>query len=340
MWKQKWKQKNRPHASENQEVMMEGIELITVGETMVLFDPVERGSLRHAHLFKKRIAGAESNVAIGVSRLGHKAGWISQVSDDEMGDFLINSIRAEGVDTTRVTRTSMAPTGILVKERVRESETQVYYYRHGSAASLLTKGQMDWDYINQAKILHISGITPFLSDSCYEVTKSLIEYGRSNQIFISFDPNLRMKLINQVPNPKEMLIDIAKGVDLFMPGIDEAAYLFDTRNPEEIFDRCFELGVKQIVLKDGERGTYYANHDDRGFVESTKVKQVVDPVGAGDGFAAGVLSALLEGMTLENAVERGSVIGAIVVSTEGDIEGLPTKRQLERFLHKNQDVIR
>lgn len=305
--------------------------LITLGETMVLFDPVESGSFRNVHYFQKRIAGAESNVAIGVSRLGHQAGWISQVSDDEIGDFLVNSIRGEGVDTTQVSKHATSPTGLLIKEKVREGNTQVYYYRHQSAASKMKKGQINWDYIKQAKVIHLTGITPFLSDECCELIKEVIEFAKKNQVFVSFDPNLRMKLITQVDNHKMILTELTKGVDLYMPGIDEADYLFGTRDPETIFDLCIEMGVKNVVLKDGEHGIYYTDRNETGFIESVKLDRVVDSVGAGDGFAAGVLSSLLEGKTLKQAVERGALIGSLVVSTAGDIEGLPTRRQLKQY---------
>lgn len=315
-------------------------ELLTFGETMVVFDPVGKGPLRYVGQFNKRFGGAESNVAIGVSRLGHTAGWISQVSDDELGEYLINSIRGEGVDTSQVTKTTEAPTGLYIKERVREGSTQVYYYRKNSAASLLSKDQINWEYIKQAKMIHVSGITPFLSESCYELTKAIVCFANDHNIFVSFDPNLRLKILKSFPKHKEIILDLAKQADLFMPGVEEAAYLFGTEDPELIMEHCRKRDIKQVVLKNGASGMYYENEKEQGFVKSWNVDRVIDPIGAGDGFAAGVLTALLEEKTLKEAVERGAVIGAMVVTVEGDIEGLPTLKQIDQFLASSQDVLR
>jgi 2-dehydro-3-deoxygluconokinase len=315
-------------------------ELITFGETMVIFDPVEKGPLRYANQFYKRYGGAESNVAIGVSRLGHRAGWISQVGDEELGTYLINSIRGEGVDTSQVKMTEDAPTGLYIKERVRDGSNQVYYYRSGSAASRMSKEQIDWDYISSAKIIHISGITPFLSESCHELTMEVANFAKENNIFVSFDPNLRMKIVSKFPSHKETFLRLVALSDLFMPGIEEAEYLFGTNEPEKIIELSLQAGTDQVVLKNGIHGSYYAGKEERGFVKSLDVEKVVDPIGAGDGFAAGVLSSLLEGNPLKEAVERGSVIGAMMVTVGGDIEGLPTLKDIEAFLKRKQDVLR
>lgn len=315
-------------------------ELVTFGETMVIFDPIDMGPLRYVHQFQKRFGGAESNVAVGVSRLGHSAGWISQVSNDELGDYILNSIRGEGVDTSQVTKASDAPTGLYIKERVRNGSNQVYYYRKGSAASLMTKDQIKWEYIKHAKMIHVSGITPFLSENCCDLTFEIVKYAKKNNIFISFDPNLRLKLISRFPNHKEVLLNLVKQADLFMPGVDEGEYLFGTSDHEEILQKSLEIGAKQVVLKNGEYGTYYVSAEEKGFVESLKVEKVVDPIGAGDGFAAGVLSALLDGRSLKEAVERGSIVGAMVITVEGDIEGLPTLEEIEQFGKQRRDVLR
>lgn len=315
-------------------------DIITFGETMVIFDPTYQGPLRYVHQFHKRFGGAESNVAIGLTRLGHTTGWISQVGDDELGSYLINSIRGEGVDTSQVKISKEAPTGLYVKEKIRDDATNVYYYRAGSAASEMSVEVIDWDYLKQSKIVHISGITPFLSKSCFEMTMEIVSFARQQGITISFDPNLRHKIISKFSDHKNDLRYLASQADLFMPGIEEAEYLLGEGSPEELMDASLTLGAKQVILKDGENGSHFASKNERGFVKSIKVDKVIDPIGAGDGFAAGVLSGVLEGMKLEDAVYRGAVVGARVVSMQGDIEGLPTKRELKQFTQLSKDVIR
>ncbi|GAA0321507.1 sugar kinase [Bacillus carboniphilus] len=316
-------------------------ELVTIGETMVVLEAAEDGPLRYVPQFNKRHGGAESNVAIGVTRLGHSAGWISQVGDDELGKFLVSAIRGEGVDTSRVTYNEKFPTGLYIKERIREGSTQVYYYRKGSAASQLNQDSIDWEYIKNAKIIHLTGITPFLSESCMKVVEEIIDFVKKNNLFLSFDPNLRHKLMADYPNAKEMVLKFAKQADIFMPGIDEAEYLLGTKDYEEIADYFIKAGVSKICIKNGDKGTYYQSVDgEKGFLPSFKVDRVIDPVGAGDGFAAGVISGLLEAKSLEESVRLGAKIGAMVVTVKGDIEGLPERQALEQFTGEETDVLR
>lgn len=315
-------------------------EVVTFGETMVIFDPSFDGPLRYVHQFQKGFGGAESNVAIGVTRLGHTAGWISQVGRDELGTYLINVIRSEGVDVSRVTKTDEGPTGLYLKERVRGDATNVYYYRAGSAASHMHKNLIDWEYVKQAKILHVSGITPFLSESCLELTMEMVRFAKENDIYVVFDPNLRMKIIKKFPDHIAVLKRLAGMADLFLPGLDEARYLFGDKSAEELLDLCLQEGADSVVIKDGAHGSYYASDMERGFTESHQVEKIVDPIGAGDGFAAGVITGLLEDLSLREAVGRGAAIGAMMVTVKGDIERLPTKEEIESFSGPSQDVSR
>lgn len=316
-------------------------ELVTIGETMGIFEANLDGPLRYVQNFSKRFGGAESNVAIGVARLGHSAGWISQVGNDEFGKYLVSSIRGEGVDTSRVITTSKAATGLYIKERIREGSSQVYYYRSGSAASLLTAEDIDWDYVKHARILHLTGITPFLSNNCMELVFEAIRVAKNNNVMISFDPNLRFKLMEGHPNAREIVMEIARESDIFMPGLDEAEWLMGTREYDKIAEHLLKSGVSQIAIKNGEIGTYYVSKfEGCGFSPSIKVDRVIDPIGAGDGFAAGLLSGILEGMSLKESVELGATIGAMVVTVRGDIEGLPDREAIAGFMKNNRDVLR
>ena len=146
----------RPELAENHDV-------VTVGETMVLGVPPRPGRLRHATGLELKIGGAESNLAIALSRLGLSAGWASYLGDDEPGQLVLDRVRAEGVDTTRVRRVQDHPTGLYLREQVG-TDVRVYYYRQGSAASTMQPKAFDLDYLSGAKFLHLTGITPALSE--------------------------------------------------------------------------------------------------------------------------------------------------------------------------------
>src|SRR5437867_356998 len=170
------------------------MDVVTFGETMVLFAAVEQGPLRFANTFTRHAAGTESNFAIGLARLGHQVGWFSRVGDDEFGQYLVNLIRGEGVDTSRVIVDPDAPTGVVFKEKRELGARKIVYYRRGSAASRLAPADLDAEYVASAKYLHITGITPALSESCRQTVRAAAELARSRGVRVSFDPNLRLRL--------------------------------------------------------------------------------------------------------------------------------------------------
>lgn len=312
------------------------MDVVGIGETMVLFTPEANGSIRYSRKFSSRCAGAETNTLIGLARLGHKTGWISKIGNDEFGEFIITAIRGEGVDTSMVTRDLYAPTGVFFKGAVNDKDVRVYYYRKGSATSKMTCDNIDEQYISQAKYLYITGITPALSQSCYESIFYAVKIAKENGVKVVFDPNIRYKLWDS-PYAKETILKLASLADIVLPGLSEGKFIFGDKDYESIAKDFINNGASQVVIKLGEKGAYYISGDDHGFVPGVKVSHVIDPVGAGDGFAAGVLSGLLDGLSLREAVSIGCAIGAIVTTVNGDIEGLPDRETLKNYMNSSND---
>lgn len=304
---------------------------------MVLFNPTQVGPLRYAAQFEKSIGGAESNVAIGLARLGHQAGWFSKLGEDEFGLFVRNFIRGEGVDTSRVVFDAQHPTAVFFKERQVMQESKVYYYRKGSAASQLSPEDLDETYLAQAKYLHITGITPALSNSCKATVHTAIDLAKRNGLIVTFDPNIRLKLWT-AEEARQTLMEIAVKCDIVLPGIEEGTLLTGAATPEGIADSFLQQGVKAVVIKLGERGAFYAADGQQEYVAGFPVKQIVDPVGAGDAFAAGFLSGLLRGFSYREAVRLANRTGSFALTVVGDIEGLPSWQQVDPA--NSQDEIR
>lgn len=315
------------------------MDVVTLGETMVMFHPETKGALRYVHSFTKTIAGAESNVAIALARLGHSAGWFSKIGDDEFGRYIILSIRGEGVDVSRVTKSKTHSTGLLFKERFAHVNPNVYYYRKDSAASTLSQEDLDPDYIRKAKILHLSGITPALSESSQKTVFKAIEIAKENKIKISFDPNIRLKLWS-LQEAKGVLLDIAKQADIIFPGIDEGKMLLGTENPKKIAEHFQKMGCERIAIKLGAKGCYVVHKEEAHFVEGYPVESLEDTVGAGDGFAAGFLAGVLRKLPLKECAQWGNGVGAMAVLVRGDMEGFPTKSQLMEFIGKSDYIDR
>lgn len=318
---------------------MNNLEVVTFGETMVMFNPDSKGPLRYVHNFNKSIAGAESNVAVALARLGHKVGWFSKLGDDEFGRYIQSVIRGENVDVSRVITDNERNTGILFKERFAHVNPNVYYYRKNSAASNINVNDLDIDYIKKSKILHITGITPALSASAREAVLKVVSIAKENGVIVSFDPNIRLKLWS-LKEAKSVLLDIAKMADIIFPGISEGEMLLGLKNEVEIADKFLELGCSTVALKLGEKGCYVKNKEEAHYIDGYVVKSPEDTVGAGDGFAAGFLSGILRGLTLRECGEYANGVGAMATLVRGDMEGFPTFTQLMEFTGKSEYIDR
>lgn len=321
---------------------MQNLDVVTFGETMVLFTPEQFLPLEYNHKFMKQIGGAESNVAIGLQRLGHSAGWFSKLGNDPFGRYIHKFVRGEGVDTSHCIYTDEAPTGLFFKEKKSPANIKVYYYRKNSAASLITKEDIDEGYIANAKILHVTGITPALSASSREAVFHAMDLARKHNVKIVFDPNIRLKLWSE-QEAKGVLREMAEKADVILPGLDEGELITGKTTPQEIAEALAEGENKIVVVKLGDKGAYYHTANEQGFVEGFAVSQIVDPVGAGDGFAAGVISGILRNEPISQAVRRGNAVGAIVVGVNGDVEGLPDNEEVDQMISgskETQDVKR
>ncbi|HCW73763.1 MAG TPA: sugar kinase [Clostridiaceae bacterium] len=315
------------------------MDVVTFGETMVLFNPETEGPLRYVGAFTKSIGGAESNVAIALARLGHHAGWFSKLGDDEFGRYIKSTVMGEEVDVSRVTKDPARTTGILFKERFSTVNPNVYYYRKGSAASHLSISDLDMDYICSAKILHVTGISLALSEEVREAVFYAVKEAKKRGVIISFDPNIRLKLWSKEDARKHILA-LAELSDIIFPGKDEAELLLGTDEPLEVCQRFLDMGIRIVALKLGKTGCYVKSKDEEGLVSGYTVEHPVDTVGAGDGYAAGFLSGYLEELSLIECAKRANAVGAMATLVKGDMEGFPYKDQVEIFMGLKDNIDR
>jgi 2-dehydro-3-deoxygluconokinase len=297
-------------------------EVVSLGETMILFLAEQPGPLREATTFRRLVAGAEANVAIGVCRLGHSAGWIGRVGDDELGRAIVLRLRGEGVDLTHARADPEAPTGLLVRERREIGPLDVVYYRRGSAASRLGPDDLDEDYIRQARVLHITGITPALSVSCRAAVFAAAEIARAAGVSVVLDPNVRLKLWTS-DEARYTLRELAAKADVLLPGAEEAELLTGENDPEAAARALLRLGPSLVVVKTGINGSLAVSESEVTRVAAMPLARVVDPVGAGDAFAAGFHVGQLRGFNLTETLWLANRCGALAMTVAGDIEGLP-----------------
>jgi 2-dehydro-3-deoxygluconokinase len=307
------------------------LDVVTFGEAMVMLIAAEPGPLESVREFSKRTAGAETNVAIGLARLGMKVGWASRLGADSMGRYLLAEMQAEGVDCSRVVVDPQQRTGMQFKGRVTDgSDPLVEYHREGSAASQMRIEDIDEAWLRGARHLHATGVFAALSPSCLDVSYKTMRLMRDAGKTVSFDPNLRPSLWPSIEQMRKDINHLAFEANWVLPGLEEGRLLTGRETPEAIASYYRELGAELAVVKLGADGAYYDGVQGRGFVPAFPVPRVVDTVGAGDGFAVGLISAILEGRNVLQAVRRGAWIGARMVERLGDTEGLPTARELQQ----------
>jgi len=306
------------------------LDVVTLGEAMAMFVAAQTGDLAEVESFTKRIAGAELNVAIGLARLGLNVGWVSRIGNDSFGRFTLQQLAKEGVNTQRVTVDGHYPTGFQLKSKNTDgTDPSVEYFRKGSAASHLSTADFDRDYFAGARHLHLSGVAAALSAESLELCHFAAAEMRAQGKTISFDPNLRPVLWSSRELMIEQLNKLACAADWVLPGLKEGQILTGQSTAEGIADFYLERGVQAVIIKTGPEGAWFKTAaGDQAAVPAVKVTNVVDTVGAGDGFAVGTLSALLEGKTLLQAVQRGNKIGSLAIQAIGDSEGLPTRAAL------------
>ena len=314
-------------------------DVVTLGETMALFAPREAGPLRYVSDFRLKFGGAETNFATALIRLGVSAGWLSRLGDDELGRFIAHNLRGEGVDVSRVIYDQDAPTALYVKELSAVGDTSVYYYRRGSAASRLAPDDLDVPYLTGARWLHVTGITPALSDSCRAAVERAVELARDAGLDVSFDPNLRLKLWS-VERAREVLFPILRRSTVLLGGMEELSVLLNLSDPDAAADWGLGQGVATTVVKLGAEGALVATADERRVIPPFNVPRVIDPVGAGDGFDAGFVAGRLKGWDLWRSARLGNAVGAHAIMVNGDYEGYPTLAEAEAFMAGQAKIAR
>ncbi|NYV27610.1 sugar kinase [Streptobacillus felis] len=310
--------------------------VLLVGEAMMLLMAEDKGKLSEIEKYLTGISGAELNVCVGLTRLGFYCEYITRLGHDPFGEKIQNFLEKEKIGSKYVEVDETNRTGLQLKSKVNNGDPLIHYFRKDSAASKITKEIIDRINLEEFDLIHITGIPLGISESFREAIIYLIKKAKEKNIYITFDPNLRPQMWDDIEKMKKIVNDICTKVDLILPGIGECEILLGLKDINDIKNKYFEMGVKRIIIKDGERGSYCFDKEKEVFVPSFKVEKVVDTVGAGDGFAVGIISSILDNLSCEEMLKRANAIGAIQVGHRSDNEGLPTREKLEEFIKTSE----
>jgi 2-dehydro-3-deoxygluconokinase len=309
--------------------------LVTLGETMGLLVQTTPGVARSGEQMVFGIGGSESNVAIGVRRLGVPATWIGRIGDDPAGAMIVRELRAERVEA--VTTVDPAATGLMIRWRPAAQRGRVEYHRRESAGSHLCESDVRDQLIARAAAFHCSGITLALgADPAAAVARGLA-VAREARVPVSFDLNFRRALWSEEA-AAPALTEAVGWADIVFAGVEEAAIIAGRCDPLEAAMALERLGARQVLIKLGADGCLARIDGSTYEVPAPKVT-VLDTVGAGDAFAAGYLADLIAGAEPAARLATAVAAGAWAVTVSGDWEGMPDRRTLDLF-EETEPVVR
>jgi 2-dehydro-3-deoxygluconokinase len=299
-------------------------EVLTAGEAMgtVRAD----GLVRLGGTARLSVAGAEANVAIGLARLGHRARWVGVVGPDQLGELVLRTLRAEGVDVG-CARRGTAPTGIMVREDRVAGLARVDYHRHASAGRQLDAQDLLAALTPAPRVAHLTGITMALGPGPAEAVCAGAKAAREAGATVCFDVNHRSRLWT-TEQAAAAFPSVLDAVDVLVASADELPLVAPgSADERSAADTLLSGGVREVVVTHGAGGATVWTPD--GSVHApARAVDVVDSIGAGDAFVAGYLSGLLEGLDVADRLARAVAAGAFSVATSGDWEGLPNREEL------------
>ena len=317
------------------------VDVVCLGESMVTFLPTRAGRLADVPSFVRGIGGAESNVACALAAAGHRTRWVGRVGADGFGDHLTGAIAAYGVDTSAVTRDPERPTGIYFRtatDRATDAH-EVLYYRAGSAASAMSPTTVSYEALRCGRMLHLSGITAALSSHCLDLMRDLTAR-RDDRPLVSFDVNHRPGLWRD-PADAKVLLELARGADIVFVGEDEAEDTWGVRRADAVRAALPEPAV--LVVKRGAAGAVVYDRRAAGSPDTVTDAPaprvtVSAPVGAGDAFAAGFLSATLRGLSARERLRHGHLWAAAALTVDADLAVPPSAAHADRLVALEDDA--
>lgn len=306
------------------------MDVLTLGEVMACFSP-DPAATGDDVLFRRSVGGAEANTAVGLARLGDSVAWISRVSTDPLGAVVLDALRTEGVDVSRVIPVEDAQTGVMVKERVDPHEVRVFYYRAGSAASGLRPGDVPDDAVRDSRLFHVTGITLALGTAPRRLAIQTAERARECGSRVTFDLNFRPKLVS-AHDARRFTQQILPFVDDLLCNEGEAELLTGRLDPAGAAVELAGRGPGAVIVKRGPAGAVALVDGTLLTVPAAPAPAPVDPVGAGDAFNAGWIHGRLHGLEPAAAMELAAFVAAGVVQHPADYDGFPDRRTTDGWL--------
>jgi fructokinase len=289
--------------------------------------------------FTARPGGAPANVAVGAARLGSEAAFIGSVGEDLFGDFILQALEAEEVDTSAVRRCQPPTrTSLAFVEITPDGDRSFTFYRSDPAADeLLSPEDVSREVLSGASFANFGSI-PLIKDPARSAINRAAELAEELDVSLAFDVNFREHLWESAEAAREIVAPLLDRSRIIKLSDDELSPLLETEDTEEAAQMLLERGAVLVLVSLGPEGAFYATREFSGDVSAFEV-EAVDATGAGDAFLAATLVQLSgnpsgpwDEETVREAVRWGTAAGALACTEYGAMGALPTKDELERFM--------
>ena len=313
-------------------------EVTAFGETMLRLSVPSGDRFTKMRQLDVHAGGAETNVLGALSSLGRKCGWVSALPESDLGQFVLRELAAARIDSSAVILKEGRIGTYYVEFAAAPRAIQVIYDRADAAVSTLTPGDINWTYLLDTRVLHLTGITAALSEGCYAIVEEACQRAQEQNVTVSFDVNYRSKLWSAAV-AREGLEPLLKNVDILICGEGDAQTVFGISGaPENILQQLHDLsGAAHVILTRSDEGSVTLVDGELAQVEAGTV-EMVDRLGAGDAFTAGVIDGFLEG-DLVKGMKRGTALAGLALTQHGDM--ISTSRaELEQLLNSQVRLAR
>lgn len=317
-------------------------DLILLGRVAIDFNPMDYyKTLAESQTFKKYVGGSPANIAVGLSRLGKKCGFITRVSDDRFGEYVVEYFKNEGIDTSHIRACENGESlGLTFTEILSHDDSSILMYRNGIADLALSPEHVDEEYLNQAKAILISG-TALAASPSREAALKAVALAKKNGIRIIFDIDYRDYNWKSQDEIAVYYSAVARDSDIILGSRQEydlTEKFLGLDGTDKVSARYWcSCQASIVVIKHGKKGSTAYTDDGKSYSIRPFPVDALKGFGGGDGYASSFLWGIFNGMDIRECLELGSASASMLVASHGCSADMPTAEQLEEFIRKEKE---
>lgn len=319
------------------------LDIVPIGRVAIDFNPVDiNRPLSESETFKKYLGGSPANIAVGVSRLGKKVGFIGKVSDDQFGKFVADFFKNEGIDISQIKYSNSGENlGLTFTEIASPTDSSILMYREGVADLELNVDEVDEEYIKNTKAIVISGTALAKSPSREAVLKAL-ELAKKNNTVVIFDVDYRSYNWKSDDEIAVYYSTVGKQSDIVMGSREEfdlmeKLIIKGHSSDKETAERWLNYGNKIVVIKHGKDGSTAYTNDGNSFRIKPFPVKLLKSFGGGDAYASAFIYGILEDWDIMDALEFGSASAAMLVASHSCSKDMPTVDDIKNFIKEEKE---